>query len=97
VELGVEVKSLSVPVPEELFLEGQPRVTAHVRLVTDDVVKLDAERRRRGGFRRLAAARAGMAVTVAALWPAASPTVAAWGWRRPCRLERGGRVLERRH
>jgi hypothetical protein len=26
VELGVEVKSSSVPVPEELFLEGEPRL-----------------------------------------------------------------------
>jgi hypothetical protein len=43
VELGVEVKSSSVPVPEELFLEGEPRLTAHVRLVADDVLELDSD------------------------------------------------------
>jgi hypothetical protein len=42
VELGVEVKGPSVPVPEELFLEGEPRLTAHVRLVKDDVLELDS-------------------------------------------------------
>jgi hypothetical protein len=41
VELGVEVQGTSVPVPEELFLEGEPRLTAHVRLVVDDVLELD--------------------------------------------------------
>jgi hypothetical protein len=43
VELGVEVKSSSVPVPEELFLEGEPRLTARVRLVADDVLELDGD------------------------------------------------------
>jgi hypothetical protein len=43
VELGVEVKSSSVSVPEELFLEGEPRLTAHVRLVADDVLELDGD------------------------------------------------------
>jgi hypothetical protein len=37
-ELGVEVKGPSVPVLEELFLEGEPRLTARVRLVADDVL-----------------------------------------------------------
>jgi hypothetical protein len=41
VELGVEVQGASVPVPEELFLEGEPRLTARVRLVADDVLELD--------------------------------------------------------
>jgi hypothetical protein len=43
VELGIEVKSSSVPVPEELFLEGEPRLTARVRLVVDDVLELDGD------------------------------------------------------
>jgi hypothetical protein len=43
VELGVEVKSSSVPVPEELFLEGEPRLMARVRLVADDVLELDGD------------------------------------------------------
>jgi hypothetical protein len=43
VELGVEVKGLSVKVPEELFLEGEPRLTARVRLVADDVFELDGD------------------------------------------------------
>jgi hypothetical protein len=33
VELGIDVKSSSVPIPEELFLEGEPRLTARVHLV----------------------------------------------------------------
>jgi hypothetical protein len=40
VELGVEVQGASVPVPEELFFEGEPRLTARVRLVADDVLEL---------------------------------------------------------
>ena len=40
-ELGIEVQGASVPVPEELFLEGEPRLTARVRLVADDVLELD--------------------------------------------------------
>jgi hypothetical protein len=43
VELGVEMKSSSVLVPEELFLEGEPRLTARVRLVTDEVLELDGD------------------------------------------------------
>jgi hypothetical protein len=43
VELGVDVKSWSVSVPEELFLEGKPRLTDRVRLVTDDVLELDGD------------------------------------------------------
>jgi hypothetical protein len=43
VELGVEVKSSSVPVPEELFLEGEPHLMAHVCLVADDVLELDGD------------------------------------------------------
>jgi hypothetical protein len=43
VELCVEVQGASVPVPEELFLEGEPRLTARVRLVTDDVLELDGD------------------------------------------------------
>jgi hypothetical protein len=38
VELGIEMKGPSVLVPEELFLEGEPRLTARVRLVADDVL-----------------------------------------------------------
>jgi hypothetical protein len=38
VELGVEVKGPSIPVPEELFLEGEPLLTARVCLVADDVL-----------------------------------------------------------
>jgi hypothetical protein len=41
VELSVEVKDPSVLVPEELFLESEPRLTAHVCLVADDVLELD--------------------------------------------------------
>jgi hypothetical protein len=44
VELGIEVKSLGVLVPEELFLEGEPRLAARVRLVMDDVLELDGDR-----------------------------------------------------
>jgi hypothetical protein len=43
VELGVEVKGPSVPVPKELFLEGEPRLAGHVRLVADDVLELDGD------------------------------------------------------
>jgi hypothetical protein len=43
VELGIKVQGVSVPVPEELFFEGEPRLTTHVRLVTDDVLELDSD------------------------------------------------------
>jgi hypothetical protein len=43
VELGVEVQSTSVPVPEELFFEGEPRLATCVRLVADDVLELDGD------------------------------------------------------
>jgi hypothetical protein len=43
VELGVDVKSWSVPVLEELFLEGNPRLTDRVCLVTDDFLELDSD------------------------------------------------------
>jgi hypothetical protein len=42
-ELGVEVKGPSVLVPEELFLESEPRLTARVCLVADDVLELDGD------------------------------------------------------
>jgi hypothetical protein len=43
VELGVEVQCASVLVPEELFFEGEPRLTTRVRLVVDDVLELDGD------------------------------------------------------
>jgi hypothetical protein len=43
VELGVEVQGASVPVPEELLFKGEPRLTARVRLVADDVLELDGD------------------------------------------------------
>jgi hypothetical protein len=43
VEIGVEVQGASVPVPEELFFEGEPRLMARVRLVADDVLELDGD------------------------------------------------------
>jgi hypothetical protein len=43
VELDVEVKGPSVPVPEELFLEGEPRLAGRVCLVADDVLELDGD------------------------------------------------------
>jgi hypothetical protein len=43
VELSVEVQGTSVPVPEELFFEGEPRLTARVRLVANDVLELDGD------------------------------------------------------
>jgi hypothetical protein len=43
VELCIEVQGASVPVPEELFLEREPRLTACVRLVADDVLELDGD------------------------------------------------------
>jgi hypothetical protein len=42
-ELGVDVKSSSVSVLEELFLEGEPRLTARVRLVADNVLEHDGD------------------------------------------------------
>jgi hypothetical protein len=38
VEPRVEVKGPSIPVSEELFLDGEPRLTACVRLVVGDVL-----------------------------------------------------------
>jgi hypothetical protein len=38
VELGVEVERTSLPIPEELVLESEPRLTGGVRLITDDVL-----------------------------------------------------------
>jgi hypothetical protein len=38
VKLGVEVECPRVPVPEELVLESEPRLTSRVRLVADDVL-----------------------------------------------------------
>jgi hypothetical protein len=43
VELSIEVKSPSVLVPEESFLESEPLLTAHVCLVADDVLELDRD------------------------------------------------------
>jgi hypothetical protein len=43
VELGVEVQGASVPIPEELFFESEPRLTAHVLLVADDVLELNGD------------------------------------------------------
>jgi hypothetical protein len=43
VELGVEVEGPSVLVPEELFLEGEPRLRARVCLVANDVLELDGD------------------------------------------------------
>jgi hypothetical protein len=38
VELGVEVECPSIPIPEELVLESEPRLARGVRLVADDVL-----------------------------------------------------------
>lgn len=38
VELYVEVESPSILVPEELFLEGESRLSTCVRLAADDVL-----------------------------------------------------------
>jgi hypothetical protein len=38
VELGVEVECPSIPIPEELVLESEPRLARSVRLVADDVL-----------------------------------------------------------
>jgi hypothetical protein len=43
VELGVEVKSPSVSVPEKLFLESEPRMASRVRLVADYVLELNGD------------------------------------------------------
>jgi hypothetical protein len=43
VELIIDLKGPSVPVPEELFLEGEPRLAGRVRLVADDVLELDGD------------------------------------------------------
>jgi hypothetical protein len=43
VELGVEVERSSLPIPEELVLESEPRLTGDVRLITDDVLQLDGD------------------------------------------------------
>jgi hypothetical protein len=37
------VKGPSVSVLEELFLEGEPRMLAHVRLVTNDILELNSD------------------------------------------------------
>jgi hypothetical protein len=41
VKLRVEVESRSLPVPEELLLEGDPRLASGALLVADDVLELD--------------------------------------------------------
>jgi hypothetical protein len=38
VELGVEVESPRIPIPEELVLESEPRLARSVHLVADDVL-----------------------------------------------------------
>jgi hypothetical protein len=38
VELGVEVECPSIPVLEELFLEGESCLSTRVRLAVDDVL-----------------------------------------------------------
>jgi hypothetical protein len=38
VELDVEMERPSLPIPEELALESEPRLVRLVRLVTDDVL-----------------------------------------------------------
>jgi hypothetical protein len=38
VKLGGEVECPSFPVPDELFLESEPRLSSSIRLVTDDVL-----------------------------------------------------------
>ena len=42
-ELDVEVKGPSVPVPKKLFLESEPCLAARVRLAADDVLELDGD------------------------------------------------------
>jgi hypothetical protein len=41
VEMGVEVECSRIPVPKELILESEIRLTSSVRLVADDVLELD--------------------------------------------------------
>jgi hypothetical protein len=41
VELGVEVEHTSLPIPEELILENEPRLTGDVRPIRDDVLQYD--------------------------------------------------------
>jgi hypothetical protein len=43
VELGVEVERPSIPIPEELVLESEPRLARSVRLVADDVLELNGD------------------------------------------------------
>ncbi len=43
VELGVEVECPSIPIPEELVLESEPRLARSVRLVADDVLELNGD------------------------------------------------------
>jgi hypothetical protein len=43
VELGVEVERPSIPIPEELVLESEPRLARGVRLVADDVLELNGD------------------------------------------------------
>jgi hypothetical protein len=37
------VQGASVPVPEELFFEGEPHLTTRVRLVANDILELDGD------------------------------------------------------
>jgi hypothetical protein len=39
--MGVEVECSRIPVPKELILESEIRLTSSVRLVADDVLELD--------------------------------------------------------
>jgi hypothetical protein len=41
VELGVAMERSRIPVPEELVLESEPRLTSCVRLVANDVLELN--------------------------------------------------------
>jgi hypothetical protein len=43
VELHVKVERPSLPVPEELLLEGDPRLACGALLVVDDVLELDSD------------------------------------------------------
>jgi hypothetical protein len=43
VELDIEVERSSLPIPEEMVLESEPRLTGGVRLITHDVLQLDGD------------------------------------------------------
>jgi hypothetical protein len=43
VELRVEVECPSLPVPEELLLEGEPSLVSGALLVVNDVLELDGD------------------------------------------------------